>query len=199
MSLIGPLQLVTPATGLPVTVEEARSYCRIDQLAEAPLIRQLIVDATRFVERTINGGRQIMPATYDAPIRGWWCGSLTMPRPPLQSVESITYRDSAGATQTLDPSVYEVRTYESQPGTIALAFNQFWPGSLAPVEFPIAIQFVAGYADAASVPGTLKRAIHLLVAHWFENREPVITGTISSSLPLGIADLLACEEWGSYA
>jgi uncharacterized phiE125 gp8 family phage protein len=53
------------------------------------------------------------------------------------------------------------------------------------------IRVVAGYVDSgSSVPMALRTAIEYLVAHRFENREPVIVGTNALPLPIGYADLI---------
>jgi len=41
------------------------------------------------------------------------------------------------------------------------------------------------------VPADLVSALMLLVAHWDQNREPVVVGTITSALPMSVDSLLA--------
>lgn len=40
------------------------------------------------------------------------------------------------------------------------------------------------------IPASIKHAIKLMVGHYYENREPVNIGNITTELPLGVADLL---------
>ena len=49
----------------------------------------------------------------------------------------------------------------------------------------------AGYGDEASdVPAPIRHAIKLLVAHWFEQREPVVLGSAPQEVPGTVAGLL---------
>jgi hypothetical protein len=41
------------------------------------------------------------------------------------------------------------------------------------------------------MPAAIKQALKLLIGHWYENRETVITGTISTALPFAAEALLA--------
>jgi uncharacterized phiE125 gp8 family phage protein len=53
------------------------------------------------------------------------------------------------------------------------------------------VAFTAGYGDEASdVPEPLRHAIKLLVAHWFEQREPVVLGAAAQEVPATVAGLL---------
>jgi uncharacterized phiE125 gp8 family phage protein len=56
----------------------------------------------------------------------------------------------------------------------------------------IEIAFTAGYGNVASaVPAPLRQALLLLVAHWYEHREPVHIGGAVVAVPDTIASLLA--------
>ena len=49
---------------------------------------------------------------------------------------------------------------------------------------------VAGYATADDVPDKFKQGITLLAAHWYENREATISGTIIRDIPYGVRELV---------
>jgi uncharacterized phage protein (predicted DNA packaging) len=56
-------------------------------------------------------------------------------------------------------------------------------------------------ADMDPVPATVKEAVRLLVAHWYEQREAAVvglTGGVSSTeIPFGVAELLRPHRtWG---
>ena len=120
---------------------------------------------------------------------------LSLPRPPLVSVESITYLDLLGEEQTLDPARY--RVLPGTPGRIALARNAAWPMALdAPGS--VAIEYTAGYGnEPADVPAAVVAAIKLLVGSWYRNREAVTPGAMVE-LPLGVTSLLNSAGWGFY-
>lgn len=109
-------------------------------------------------------------------------------RPPLISVTTLKYIDTAGAQQTLDASNYVVDT-ESEPGRIYEAFTTTWP-SIRGDRNSVEIIYTAGYGTtAATVPQNIKQAMLLLIGHWFENRETAGIMTIKE-MPLAVQSLL---------
>lgn len=200
-AMLGQLELITAPVAAPITTSEAKTHCRVEHSDEDAYISGLIDKAVEWVQDNIDGHRQLMAATYDLPLTGFWCGPLKLPRPPLLSVGSVKRYDEAGALQTLATSYYLVRTPWRQPGVIELAPDQDWPQVQASRDFPVVIRFTAGYASAGAVPAKLKQAILLLVGHWYRHRgDEVVPGTGRESvLPMTLQSLLAAEAWGSYA
>lgn len=194
--LLGPLELVTAATALPVDLAAAKLHLRKDTGDEDALVEQWLRAATRYVETQTPGRRQMMSATYDLPVSGWWGGPLRLPRPPLQSVTSVKYLDTDGAEQTWSSANYRVRTPQEQPGTVEILGTVSPPATYAWQDYPITVRFVAGWAAARDVPGTLKQAILLLAGHWDLNREAV--GTAGGEVALAVQSLLEAEGWWGY-
>src|SRR5262245_24285701 len=106
----------------PVSLEEARDHLRLTQGAEDGTVDALITAARELAE-TLSGGRQFITArwrwTSTAFPGGYWntygwnCREMIeLPKPPLQSVESVNYVDLEGDLQTLDASAYQVVTNE---------------------------------------------------------------------------------------
>jgi len=110
------------------------------------------------------------------------------PLPPLQSVTSIKYLDTAGDEQTLDSAAYRVDIY-SHPARITPAYGYTWP-ALRDVINAITIEFVTGYGDEVTdVPEDLRHAIRLLAAHYFDERSATSTEA-PKTVPLTYARLL---------
>ena len=70
-----------------------------------------------------------------------------------------------------------------------------WPATYAASD-AVRITATAGYANIQAVPEVAKHAIRLLVGHWYENREAVVTGTISSDVGLTVEALLSTLKTG---
>jgi 3-deoxy-7-phosphoheptulonate synthase len=83
--------------------------------------------------------------------------TITFGGTAIGSVVSINYVDSDGATQTLAAANYTVFTPTDGPGVIELAYNESWPSTRA-VPNAVTVRFIAGYANAASVPAAVKEA-----------------------------------------
>lgn len=181
------LKLVTAPAEEPVTSAEAKAHLRVTTADEDTLIASLIIAAREFVENHTH--RRLITQTWDWVLDSFSAHCLEVPHAPLQSVSSITYVDTAGATQTLGTSLYTVDA-KTDPGRVQPAFGESWP-STREVLNAVTVRFIAGYGLAASVPQAIKQAMLLLIGHWFENREAVVTGTISTGVQMTVDALLA--------
>jgi hypothetical protein len=76
------------------------------------------------------------------------------------------------------------------------AYNEIWPTTL---DHPnaVQIQYVTGYADAsalATARPNIILAIKMLVDHWYENRSPILAGSIVTDIPKTVDALLQAER-----
>jgi len=184
MSLV---QTIAPASE-PITLTEAKAHLRVEtDFTEDDAIIGTFISAAR-ESCEARTGRQLVTATYALRLGGFPCGdSIELPKPPLVSVTSITYVDTDGTTQTLSTDVYEVDPYTT-PGRVVLKYAQVWPVTRSQRN-AVTIAFVAGYEpteeDVSTVPTLLRQGMLMRIAHWYENREETITGTIIASVPSG--------------
>lgn len=172
----------------PVTVAEAKLYMGVDFDEWNDRISSLITGARRFVEGYTH--RALITQTWESRFDDF-APRLFLPFPPLQSVTTVNYIDTAGVEQTVNSAVYNVDTY-SQPGAVSLVYGQTWPTPrLEP--HAVRITFVAGFGDAGSdVAEELRTAILMLVNTWMSVREFTAVGRIVSqtSAPSHIESLL---------
>ncbi len=187
--------LVTAATEDPVSLSDIKLHCRITHNDEDELLLQLVGAATRHVESHLN--QQLVTATWRLTLLGFPHCEIIVPRPPLIAVSSITYVDTAGTTTTLSASNYQVDA-SAKPGRIMPAYSLFWPDTRYETYIAVTINYTAGYGAAEDVPLPIRQAIKLLAAHWYQNRESVLVGTISSELPMAVRSLLAGEWMGNW-
>ncbi len=179
----------TPATGnLVVTLAEAKTHIRVDISDDNTLITSYIQSATDFAETFT--ARVFLTTTLTLKRdRFPRCPSeFLLPRPPLQSITSITYTDTDGDSQTVDSSVYDVDTF-NEPGRITMAYNQIWPQSRGDTN-NVVVTYVGGYGAPDAVSDQIKTAIKMLVGHWYEHREPVVFGTMVKNVPITVDRLL---------
>lgn len=187
------LKIHTKLVDPPVQVAEALAHLNILHTDDNSYIESLIGAATRHVENRVE--RQLMPATWRLLLdRFPSADPIELRRPPIRSSGfEILYVDSTGAEQTLDASEY-VLDIDSEPGRVEPTFGRAWPVTRCQLN-AVTITFENGYADAASVPEEAKQAILLLVGHWYENREGVLTGTISKPVEFSLEALLDDLRW----
>lgn len=187
------LSVVTAATSEPVTVDEFKLHARISvDSEENALLESYLKAARKFCETHTR--RAFITQTWRLSLDCFPC-VIHVPMPPLQSVSSIAYIDSAGDSQTLASSAYQVDTY-TEPGRIREAYGYTWPATRTQSN-AVTVQFVAGYGAASAVPDTIKTAIKLVAASLYRNRESV--GEVQlQHVPHGALTLLGVESWGSY-
>ncbi len=181
------IAVTTPPAVEPVSRVEAKNNLRVDFTDDDDLIDRIITAAREWVEgRT---GRQLITATLEYRVDRFG-SQIALPRPPLQSVTSIKYIDTAGDEQTLATTEYEA-TETREPALIIPAYGKTWP---ATANHPEAVRVVydAGYGDSAGdVPKAIRQAILLMVSHYYELRQPVITGMTSSPIQFSVESLLS--------
>jgi uncharacterized phiE125 gp8 family phage protein len=152
----------------PVTVAEAKAHSNIDHSLDDTLIAAQLIAAREYVEALIKS--PLMQRTCRLRLDQFPIGNAVMlPAYPVQSVTSVQYVDTAGATQTLASAAYSLDT-DAATARITLNRGYNWPG--VGVEYGVwgaQVTYVAGYALAADVPQTLKQAILLVFGHWYDN------------------------------
>lgn len=150
-------KVVTPVAVEPVLLAEARTQCHIDSddTSHDALITGLITAAREFAEHYT--GRALAPQTLEGAIDRFPSGScLDLPMPPVLSVTSIKYTDTAGAERTLSSSAYTLSAY-GLSNRVNLTADADWP-STQDVANAVRIVFAAGYTTA---PKAVKHAILL--------------------------------------
>ena len=189
--VLSNLRLVTPAVSDPVSVAEAKTYCRIDGSTEDTFIESLIKAAVRLREDHPFCSRALISQEYQLTLSRF-PDEIVLPRPPLVSVSSVKYYDVNGDQQTLATDQYQVAS-QSEPARIVPAPGCTWPSTQERLE-AVEVNYTAGYANAASVPPGLKLAVMMLVNHWYRTREPVNIGTSVTPIALTVESLLS-QHW----
>lgn len=166
------LNLKTPITEEPITLAEAKTYLRVDITDDDALIDALITSAREYCESVT--GRALGTEKWELALEDFPSDRdyIELPRPPLQSVDSLVYRNSKGETFSIDPAnvIYD---YDSEPGRIVLAYNRYWPIYIPFPARAVSIAFTAGYSATNLMPVSIKQAMLLLIGQWYENREPM--------------------------
>lgn len=201
------LVLVTAPTQEPISLEDAKTHLRIEDsfTDDDTYISTLITLGRQQVEGAMH--RALLTQTWNLFLQNWpgrdynnWPSSLTvspeqywkynhikLPRPPLQSVTSVTYMDSSGVTWTMQNAAFSgsANTNNSynvvtafEPGRIVLPYSGIWPTNILMPGAPIQIQFVGGYQDVPTLQSSFEgfaaslHAIKRMLAYCYENRVP---------------------------
>lgn len=156
----------------PVTLEEAKLFCRVDTSDDDSLITALITAARQASENYTGRAYINQGITYVTDTSSLF---IPLPKVPFGSVSSVRYLDTNNAWQTMTlGSDYDVTT-RGEAGVVTLiSVPSVDARGLATVE----VIFTAGYgAAASSVPYALKQAILFRVAAMYERRGEPTQGT----------------------
>lgn len=168
------IKVITPPATDPITAAEAMYAAQIDntETANNDIVTAFIKAATEDAENEL--GRYLVTQTLDAYFDSF---PQSIKLPPIQSVTSITYIDSAGDSQTLAADQYQVDAV-SKPARIKPSYGNSWPVTRVQMN-AVKVQFVAGYGDAADVPEGIKTWIKMRVKQRYDQPQAVATGTIT--------------------
>lgn len=158
-------RLTTAPASEPITATEAKAHCNIIGAGDDTLIASLITAAREHVENLT--GRRLITQTWEQ-VMDAFPAQIRLVYTPTVSVDSITYTDTNGDTQTLAGSAYTSDAY-SEPGRVSPV--DAWPSTYNAMN-AVTVTYKAGYGTAASsVPGPIKAAILLTIGDLYENRE----------------------------
>jgi uncharacterized phiE125 gp8 family phage protein len=190
------LEVVTPPTQEPVSLDMLALHCRIDddvKAVEANTLTIYLAAARERVERMV--GWQLATATYRLYLDDFPGGSFHFPLRPIQSVTSIQYYVQGATVPTnLDLSIVDF-DLKSTPSRMELKYGTYWP-MIAPTRpSAVVIEFVAGLADLTKLPNTLKLAILFIAADYWKHREES-TDLNLRPVPNGVRHLIYANRTG---
>lgn len=107
---------------------------------------------------------------------------------PLQAVVTILYTDTDGDTVPLPASDFRVIGDVVYP-----AAGKLFPLNLPPNEVVLTATVGPDADSDEEVPADLISAQLLLISHYYNNRDSVEVGTITSTLPMGVKAL--CDSY----
>lgn len=180
-----PRALVTLPSAEPVTLSEAKAHLRVTASDEDSLITALIFAARNWAENFTQ--RALMTQTWDVLLDAF-ADEMELPLPPLQSVTSVKYLDTAGVEQTLASTEYTVDT-AAERGLVRLAYGKAWPATRAQAN-AVTIRVVAGYSATNPLPGAIKGACLLMLGELYARRETAIVGAPITTVPVSAEYLL---------
>jgi uncharacterized phiE125 gp8 family phage protein len=172
------LKLITPATGYPITLSEAKLQVRgVDGTEEDAYINGLIAAATQAAEHITENA--LMAQTWELGLDAF-ASEICLPRPPLASITSVKYLDEEGVLQTMAQQAWLLDDH-SRPARLMPAYGTTWPATRCQAN-AVLIRYVAGYPDAATVPQEIKSWMLIRIGTLYANRESVVVGASVAGL-----------------
>lgn len=178
---------ITEPASLALTVKEAKDHLRVPGNADDVYIAGLVQTAIKNVEH--RTGFKLMSQTLEMRLDGFPNSkTLSLETGKVTAVTSVKYDDTDDAEQTWAASNYWADTV-SKEANITYK-DTVWPSTEGGKPASVRIRYVAGWSDHHDIPDHFKTAMKLLVGSWYNNREEVITGTIVTTLPVGVDAIL---------
>jgi len=184
-----PAILNAPPALEPVLLVEAKDYLKVETSVDDDLINRLITTARQYVEKQID--KVLIDQTWLIYLNDWPGSSeVKLPVVPVSAIIELRIWSDDDIASIVDPSHYYTDLADT-PQRLILRGSRIWlkPGRVAN---GIEIEVIAGYGpDGASVPAPLRTAMLVLIAHWYENRQPDCVGVAGGSIATNLQSLLA--------
>ena len=167
-----------------VTLADAKEFLRVDSSDEDTTITALLNAAVAWVEDYCNCSFTAGGVAFFY-LERWRPAALAYG--PVTAITYVQYQDTAGVTKTLNATNYY--TTKATDGSMMIYFHDT-PDLETYNAHPIEIKAAVGASETANVI----HAVKMLVAHWYENRRAVVTGTITATVPIAVESLLSVER-----
>jgi uncharacterized phiE125 gp8 family phage protein len=191
------LRRITQPAVEPVSLAFAKTHARVDTEADDLYIQSLISVAREYVEDILD--ITICTTVWEAKYDLFPIWAIILPRLPMQDkTTTVTYRTGNGTYSTLSSANAAFQLDASvMPGRIYPQWATAWPATRGD-ENSVTVQYTAGYGDdGRTAPAVAKHLICILVAHWYDTRQPAVTGA-PQSVPQTFETLLAAASMGVY-
>ena len=199
------ISVTTEPTTEPVSLQEVKQYLRVEDSTDERVIRPFIKAARMFAEQ--HTGRALISQTftmfvdaYDDMSDPLWEGTKTgpylnyyknyiqLPNPPVTSVTSVSTFNDEDTETTMAASRYYVDNVR-EPARVVLRQGETFPTALR-VANAIKVVYVAGYANAHSVPEPIRMALLQHISFLYEQRGDNMDYLNTKSIPPMIKALL---------
>jgi hypothetical protein len=180
-----------------ISIQDLQDWLRTED-ADIPTLRLLEESAVKAVEK-LTGRYYGIPAALTEIIRfrSW---PLSLANEPIGGVITSLEQWDGSAWAVVAASNYYVDGAFIWPNA-----TYTWPLSYVRYGYPLTpprfrVIYQAGYtldplnADVWSAPADVQQAVKLLVGHWFEHRESVNIGNITTEIPQGVQMLLSANS-----
>ncbi len=174
----------TAPSGSVVSVAHLRAHVAQSVTDDDAMLESLGLAAQEWVEAYL--GRAVLTQTREASYDGA-PGCVVLLPEPITGITSVKAFDEDDSETMITTSTYRLDTSPLLP-RLVLRDGQLWPTSLRE-DASLVIRYGCGWS-AGTVPMAILQALMLLVAHWYEHRQPVSAGTFTT-VPMGVEALLS--------
>lgn len=158
----------TESPQLPITLEEVKTHLKVEDDAEDGLVYSYMLAAVKWAEERTR--RAIALNDYLIVRDHFPIGAWQLPLGKVQSITNVQYIDVDGNTQTWPTSEYEIDLATDFQARLQPKSTKSWP-STGTYLSAARVTMRAGW-NPENVPYTLKQALLMKVADFYEVRAP---------------------------
>ena len=185
---------VTP-TDYPIDLEEVKQHSRVYHSDDDVFLQGLIAAATDYLDGPSGIlGKAMITQEWLLELPSW-CSDIPLPIEPVQAV-TVSYIDANGEIQAVADADFDLEHNPSQRTVLRWQRGIDRPTLQSDHRYPVRLTITAGFGAAHDVPAGVKVAMHMMISHWFLNREAVSSGAPMSDVPMGASALLA--RWRAH-
>ncbi|MGN6146883.1 MAG: head-tail connector protein [Mesorhizobium sp.] len=188
------IERVTQPKAEALTLEDVKAHGIVDSDDDIAFLTRCIKAARQMVEGPEGAGLAIMAASWKLTLDRF-PAEIRIPMGPVLAIDSVSYADGSGASQTLDATDYQWRKGFLE-ARICPAYGKSWPSTRDQFN-AVTVTFTAGYPgteaetpDLKMVPEALRHAMLMLIAHWNANRETSVVGAVPAEIQFGFDAVL---------
>lgn len=187
----GSRVLITPPASDVLMLSEVKRHLRVDFDDDDDVISDMIAAAVGQLDPAAGGqlGRALRPQQWELRLPSFsdhGCdhprygrGAIALPFPPLISIDSFSYDNTAGVERELVENV-DFRILGAgarHKQAVVPVFGRHWPVARR-AEESVRIRFTAGYPlENDALPAPIKAWLKLQIGALYENRESFSVGT----------------------
>ena len=165
-----------------LSLTDVKTQLRITGSDDDDALRMFIAAIRHRAEQYLR--KTLVTSTWELKI-DCFDPEIYLPMGPIQSITSVAYIDTDGASQTLASSGYQF----DAGGRLATSYGNDWPSTRSDFD-AVTVTYIAGKTHAGNVEPDIKLAMLLWVGACDLNREN-IAFTPVSTIPDGAKALLA--------
>jgi uncharacterized phiE125 gp8 family phage protein len=172
----------------PISLAEAKAHLRLDTSTEDLLITALISTARLQIEAALSIA--LIHQTWTYVLDRWPpTPNINLPLSPVAELLAVRTFDQDHLPTPQPLTAFQLDGSATPP---RLRRNASTTAPTLRAMNAIEISFIAGFgATPASVPAPIRQALLLLVAHWFEHRDPADAEQPATTIPDAISSLIA--------
>lgn len=155
----------------PVSLEDVKKHLKKTTSSEDDLITIYLDAAIAASENKLQ--TSIMNSRFTLYAKGF-CVHLDLQKKWVSAVNSVKYYDADGNQQTVSASNYTLQDFKV-PNVLCFNNSYSFP-STDDREFPVEIDFNAGFTAASGVIANIKDAVFLEATDRYENRQNELVG-----------------------